>query len=78
MREAARKHALTAAGFQDWKDRFLLGAENALPAHPKDEQALHKEQVKGLKEKIGDMVLDLDIAKEVLKRSSFAPSKSDD
>lgn len=28
--EAARRHALTVAEIEDWRDRFLLGAENAL------------------------------------------------
>ena len=78
VQEAARKHSLTVSDVQDWKDRFLLGAENARRAHPKDEQALHEEQVKRLKQKIGDLVLDLDIAKEALKLFPFAPSSSDD
>ncbi len=29
---AARKHGLTVAEVEDWRDRFLLGAENALRA----------------------------------------------
>jgi transposase-like protein len=34
--EAARKHGLTVVEVEDWRDRFLLGAENALRARPKD------------------------------------------
>ena len=37
--EAARKHALTVAEIEDWRDRFLVGAENALRSRPKDEEA---------------------------------------
>ena len=40
---AARKHGLTVAEVEDWRDRFLLGAENALRARPKDEEALKDE-----------------------------------
>jgi hypothetical protein len=28
--EAARKHGLTVAEVEDWRDKFLAGAENAL------------------------------------------------
>ena len=30
--DAARKHGLTVAEVEDWRDRFLPGAENALRA----------------------------------------------
>jgi transposase-like protein len=65
--EAARKHGLTVAEVEDWRDRFLLGAENALRTRPKDEEAFRDEQIKKLKQKIGDLVLDNDILREALK-----------
>jgi len=39
VQEAGRKHGLTVAEIEDWKDRFLLAAENALRSlpRPKDE-----------------------------------------
>src|SRR5262245_54975613 len=37
---AARKHVLTVAEIEEWRERFLLGAENALRTRPKDEDAL--------------------------------------
>jgi transposase-like protein len=46
--EAARKHDLTVADIESWKDTFVLAAENALRSRPKDEEALHQEQVKKL------------------------------
>src|SRR5215510_14483591 len=61
---AARKHGLTVAEIEEWRERFLLGAENALRARPKDEEALKEEHIKKLKQKIGELVLDLDILKE--------------
>ena len=65
--EAARKHGLTVAEVEDWHQRFLLGAENALRSRPKDEEALKDEQMKKLKQKIGELVLDNDILREALK-----------
>ena len=65
--EAARRHGLTVAEVEDWRERFLVGAENALRSRPKDEEALKEEQIKKLKQKIGDLVLDNDILREALK-----------
>ena len=54
MAEAARLHGLTVA-------------ENALRTRQKDEDAVKDEQIKKLKQKIGDRVLDNDILREALK-----------
>jgi transposase-like protein len=67
VQEAARKHGLRVAEVEDWRDRFLLGAENSLRSRPKDEEALKDEQIKKLKQKVGELVLDMDILKEGLK-----------
>ncbi len=65
--EAARQHGLTVAEVEDWREKFLLGAENALRSRPRDEEAIKDEQIKKLKQKIGDLVLDNDIVREALK-----------
>jgi len=65
--EAARQHGLTVAEMEDWREKFLLGAENALRTRPKDNEALKDEQVKKLTQKIGELVLDNDILREALK-----------
>ena len=75
---AARKHGLTVAEIEEWRDRFLLGAENALRARPKDEEALKDEQIKRLKQKIGELVLDLDILKEATKDRPVPPRPSEE
>jgi len=51
--EAARQHALTVAEVEDWREKFLLGAENALRSRPRDEEAVKDEQIQKLKQKIG-------------------------
>jgi transposase-like protein len=65
--EAARKHGLTVAEVDDWKERFLSGAENALRSKPLDEEALKDAQIKRLKQKVGELVMDMDILKEAAK-----------
>jgi transposase-like protein len=65
--EAARTHGLTVAEVEDWRAKFLVGAENALRTRPKDEDAVKDEQIKKLKQKIGALVLDNDILREALK-----------
>lgn len=65
--EAARTHNLAVAEVEEWKERFLLGAENSLRSRPKDEEALKDEQIKKLKQKIGELVIDIDILKEAQK-----------
>jgi len=67
MAEAARTHGLTVAEVENWREKFLLGAENALRSRPKDDEAIKDEQTKKLKQKVGDLVLDNDILREALK-----------
>ncbi len=76
--QVARQHGLTVAEVEDWKDRFLLGAENALRARPKDEEALKDEKMKKLKQKVGELVLDNDHLREALKRSPLARGTPDE
>jgi transposase-like protein len=78
VQEAARKHGLTVAEIEDWKEKFLLGAENALRSRPKEEDALKDEQIRRLKQKVGELVLDMDILKEAQKGRPFCPETSDE
>ena len=76
--QAARQHGLTVAEVEDWQDRFLFGAENALRDRPKDEEAIKDEQIKKLKQKVGELVLDNDHLRDALKRSPLARGMSDE
>jgi transposase-like protein len=62
--EAARLHGLTVAEIEQWKERFLTGAENALRSRPLEEEEMKERVIKRLKQKIGDLVMDIDILKE--------------
>src|SRR5262249_12706717 len=44
VQEAARKHGLTVAEIEEWRDRALLAMENALRSRPKDEEGLKDEE----------------------------------
>ncbi len=63
--EAARKHGLTVAEIEAWRERFLSGAENALRRRPLNEDAQKDQEIKRLKQNVGELVMDLDILNEV-------------
>ena len=74
--EAARRHGLTVAEVERWKQQFFAAGENALRARPKDEEAAKDEQIERLKRKVGELVLDIDILKEANKGRPFEPGTS--
>ena len=75
--EAARTHGLTVGQVEEWREAFLLGAEHALRSRPRDEEALKDEHIKRLKQKVGELVLDVDILKEAMTGRPFARTTSD-
>ena len=78
--EAARRHGLKVAEVEDWRDRFLLGAENALRARPKEDEALREEDLNRFKRKVGELTIDLDILRRpqgALRRRGRPTSDSD-
>lgn len=56
VQRAARPHGLTVAEIEEWQERLLLAADNALRARPKDDEALKDEHIKKVKQKIGEPV----------------------
>lgn len=71
--EAARKHGLRVAEVESWQEKFLAGAENALRSHPRDEEGLKDQQIRQLKQKVGELVLDLDILKTAVEVRDSRP-----
>ena len=71
--EAARRHGLTVAEVERWIEQGLAGMENQLRSRPRDDAALRDEEVKRLKQKVGELVLDNDILQEALK--PYRPSE---
>ncbi len=72
--EAARQHGLTVAEVEEWRERFLASAENGLRSKPLDDEALQEAQIKRLKQKVGELVMDMDILKEGV-HASVNPAK---
>jgi hypothetical protein len=69
---------LKVSEVEDWKERFLVGAENALRSRPRDDEALKDEQIKRLKQKVGELVLDLDIMKTAERLRPSIPTTSEE
>jgi transposase-like protein len=65
--EAARRHGLTVAEVEEWRERFLAGAENALRSRPLGDDAQKEQEIKRLKQKVGELVMELDVVKEAIK-----------
>jgi hypothetical protein len=73
----AAPHGLKVAEVEEWRDRFLLGAENALRARQKEDEALREEEINRLKRKVGELTMDLDILREAARRPTM-PGTSDE
>jgi transposase-like protein len=78
IQEAARSHGLTVAELEGWKEQFLAGGENALRSRPRNEEAMKEEEIKKLKQKVGELVMDIDILKEAAKPYPTMPGMSDE
>ena len=76
--EAARRHGLKVAEVEEWRDRFLLGAENALRARPKEDEALREEEINRFKRKVGELTMDLDILRTAARLRPTTPGTSDE
>src|SRR6267378_1438310 len=66
--DACREHDLTQSEVEGWMDAFLQAGERGLKARSEDEQAVHEREVRELRAKVGELVLELDA------RKSWTPS----
>lgn len=81
--EAVRRHGLKSVEVGRWCNHFMIGAENALRARPKGEDAwceyaLREQKVDRLKRKVAELTIELDIAREVLREGRSAPETPED
>jgi hypothetical protein len=65
--DGARQHGLTVAEIEEWKQRMLAAAHNALRSRPRDADAMKDEQIRRLREKVGQLVVDVDLLREALQ-----------
>ena len=69
--EAARKYGLTVREVEEWRDTALAAMENALRSRPRDEAGQKEQEIKQLKQKVGELVMDLDAYKEAMRGHPF-------
>ena len=63
--EICRSQDLKQSEVQGWLDTFLKGGEHSLKTNAKGEQSLHDREVKELRAKVGELVLELDARKKL-------------
>ena len=63
--EVCREHDLTQSEVESWMEIFLKAGERGLKARTEDEQALHDREVRELRAKVGELVLELDARKKL-------------
>jgi transposase len=78
--ECAQRHGLSLAEIGEWKARMLAAAHNALRSRPRAEDATKDEQIRRLQQKVGELVVDVDLLREALEhaRSQDDAEASDD
>ncbi len=63
--DVCRTHDLTQSEVESWMEIFLKAGERGLKARTEDEQALHDREVRELRAKVGELVLELDARKKL-------------
>ena len=69
--EAARQHGLTVREVEEWRENALLGMENSLRSRPRNEVDQKEHEIKQLKQKIGELVMDIESYKEAMRGHPF-------
>jgi len=73
--DVCREHDLTQSEVESWMEIFLKAGERGLKARTEDEQALHDREVRELRAKVGELVLELD-ARNKLDALTGKPEKA--
>jgi transposase-like protein len=63
--DVCREHDLKQSEVEAWMDTFLKSGERGLKARSEDEQATHDREVRELRAKVGELVLELDARKKL-------------
>ena len=73
--DVCREHDLKQSEVEGWMDTFLKSGERGLKARSEDEQATHDREVRELRAKVGELVLELD-ARKMLDALTGKPEKA--
>ena len=63
--DVCRENDLKQSEVETWMETFLKGGERSLKVNAEDEQAAHQREVKELRAKVGELVLELDFRKKL-------------
>jgi transposase-like protein len=63
--DVCREQDLKQSEVEAWMETFLQGGEKCLKVNAEDEQAAHEREVKELRAKIGELVLEIDFRKKL-------------
>ena len=61
--DVCREHDLKQSEVEGWMDTFVKAGERGLKANAEDEAAAHEKELKELRAKVGELVLELDARK---------------
>ena len=65
MVDLCREQDLQQVEVEGWIDAFLKGGEKNLRVNAKEEKAAHEKELKELRAKVGELVLELDARKKM-------------
>ena len=65
--DAAREHDLKQSDIQKWIDTFMEYGRQGLKSNPKRIESVYEAELKAHKEKIGELVLQVDVLKKAKK-----------
>jgi transposase-like protein len=63
--DACREHDLKQSEVESWMETFLVAGERGLKARSEDEQVVHERELRELRAKVGELVLELDARKKL-------------
>jgi transposase-like protein len=63
--DVCREHDLKQSEVEAWMDTFVKAGERGLKARSEDEQVTHDREVRELRAKVGELVLELDARKKL-------------
>jgi hypothetical protein len=70
--DACREHDLKQSEVEASMETFVQGGERSLKARSEDEQVVHEREVRELRAKVGELVLELDARKQLDALSAAA------
>lgn len=73
--DACCEHDLKQSEVEGWMETFLHSGERGLKARSEDEQAVHERELRELRAKVGELVLELD-ARRKLDALTGKPEKA--